>query len=60
LRAEWERNHAFQQREVKLALPDGTQVTGQVRGVTDEGALRVATAAGEQVFHAGEISLRSR
>ncbi|MDP2759279.1 MAG: biotin--[acetyl-CoA-carboxylase] ligase [Sideroxyarcus sp.] len=60
LRTEWERNHAFQQRDVKLALADGTQVTGQVRGVTDEGALRVETAEGEQVFHAGEISLRSR
>ncbi|MFA5370350.1 MAG: biotin--[acetyl-CoA-carboxylase] ligase [Sideroxydans sp.] len=58
LRAEWERNHVFQQRTVTLVLPDGVQVTGQVRGVTDEGALRVTTAAGEQVFHAGEISLR--
>lgn len=58
LRAEWERNHAYRQRAVALTLPDGTRVTGQVRGVTEEGALRVATAAGEQVFHAGEISLR--
>ncbi len=58
LRAEWERNHVFRQRAITLTLPDGTRVTGQVRGVTDEGALRVATAAGERVFHAGEISLR--
>ncbi|GAB1235170.1 biotin--[acetyl-CoA-carboxylase] ligase [Ferrigenium sp. UT5] len=58
LKAEWERGHAFQQREVRLSLPDGTTCAGRVLGVTDEGALRVATAAGERVFHAGEISLR--
>ena len=58
LRAEWERNHAFRQREIRLSLPDGTTVAGVVRGVTDEGALCVETAAGERVFHTGEISLR--
>lgn len=60
LREEWEVHHAFQQREVTLTMPDGTTVMGVVRGVTDEGALRLATLAGECVFHAGEISLRGR
>ncbi|PIU16695.1 MAG: biotin--[acetyl-CoA-carboxylase] ligase, partial [Gallionellales bacterium CG08_land_8_20_14_0_20_59_87] len=46
------------QREIRLSLPDGTTVAGVVRGVTDEGALCVETAAGERVFHTGEISLR--
>ncbi len=59
LRSEWESYHLFQQRSAKLLMPDGTLVEGVVRGVTDEGALRLETALGEQVFNAGEISLRS-
>jgi BirA family biotin operon repressor/biotin-[acetyl-CoA-carboxylase] ligase len=59
LRAEWESHHVFQQRPVKLLLPDGSHIAGMVLGVTDEGALRLATAQGEQVFNAGEVSLRS-
>ena len=58
LRAEWESRHVFQQHPVKLSLPDSSQITGTVLGVTDEGALRLATEQGEQVFHAGEVSLR--
>ncbi len=59
LRDEWEQNHAYRQKRVMLALPDGRQVAGVVLGVTAEGALRVETPSGPQVFHAGEISLRS-
>jgi BirA family biotin operon repressor/biotin-[acetyl-CoA-carboxylase] ligase len=59
LRAEWEKHHLFQQCPVKLILPDGSHITGMVLGVTDDGALRLATAQGEQVFNAGEVSLRS-
>jgi BirA family biotin operon repressor/biotin-[acetyl-CoA-carboxylase] ligase len=58
LRAEWESYHVYQGRQVRMLLPDGTQVGGIVHGVTDEGALRVETAQGVQVFNAGEISLR--
>lgn len=58
LRAEWESYHVYQSRTVKMLLPDGTEVIGVVRGVTDEGALRVVSSQGEQVFNAGEISLR--
>lgn len=58
LRAEWEAHHVFQQRPVKLSLPDGSLCTGTALGVTDEGALRLTTGQGEQVFHAGEVSLR--
>jgi len=57
LRAEWESHHALQNRPVRLALPDGGQVAGIARGVTDEGALRLETDEGLQVFQAGEISL---
>ena len=59
LRSEWEGYHALQGRAVRLALPDGTQVAGVARGVTDEGALLLESAAGVQIFHAGEISLRA-
>lgn len=58
LRAEWESYHVYQDRSVKMLLPDGTQVAGIVRGVTDEGALRVDSKQGMQIFNAGEISLR--
>lgn len=58
LRAEWESHHVFGQRPVKLLLPDGSHVAGMVLGVTDDGALRLATAQGEQIFNAGEVSLR--
>ncbi len=58
LREEWESHHVFQRRPVRLLLPDGSQVTGTVAGVTSDGALRLATAQGEQTFNAGEVSLR--
>jgi len=44
---------------VKLLLPDGSHISGMALGVTDDGALRLATAQGEQIFNAGEVSLRS-
>jgi BirA family biotin operon repressor/biotin-[acetyl-CoA-carboxylase] ligase len=59
LRSEWESYHLFQQRPAKLLMPDGAVVAGVVRGVTEDGALRLETERGMQVFHAGEISLRS-
>jgi BirA family biotin operon repressor/biotin-[acetyl-CoA-carboxylase] ligase len=58
LRAEWESHHVFEMRPVRLSLPDGLLVVGTVMGVTDEGALRLATEQGEKIFHAGEVSLR--
>lgn len=59
MRDEWESRHDYQQRPVRLLLPDGVQVAGMVLGVTDDGALRLGTALGEQIFNAGEVSLRS-
>jgi BirA family biotin operon repressor/biotin-[acetyl-CoA-carboxylase] ligase len=59
MRKEWENRHVFQQRPVKLLLPDGAHISGMALGVTDDGALRLATAQGEQIFNAGEVSLRS-
>jgi BirA family biotin operon repressor/biotin-[acetyl-CoA-carboxylase] ligase len=58
MRAEWEAEHYYQNRMIKMQLPDGQEMTGTVSGITEEGALRVETTRGEQIFHAGEISLR--
>jgi BirA family biotin operon repressor/biotin-[acetyl-CoA-carboxylase] ligase len=58
LRAEWESYHQLQQCAALVHLPDGSHVEGIVLGVDDEGALRMRTQQGVQVFHAGEISLR--
>lgn len=59
LRTEWEARHALQDRVVCLALPDGRSAEGIARGVSDEGALLLETAAGLQAFHGGEISLNA-
>jgi BirA family biotin operon repressor/biotin-[acetyl-CoA-carboxylase] ligase len=58
LRPEWESYHRLQQCAAIVHLPDGARIDGIVLGVDDEGALRMRTQRGEQVFHAGEISLR--
>ncbi len=56
--AEWETYHAHRDKQVRLLLPNG-QTTGVARGVTDQGALKLETEQGVQIFHAGEISLQS-
>jgi BirA family biotin operon repressor/biotin-[acetyl-CoA-carboxylase] ligase len=57
LHTEWECYHAMQNLPVRLALPDGSHLSGIARGVTGEGALLLETVEGVQVFHAGDISL---
>ncbi len=58
LRDEWLTYHAYQNRPVRMLLPNGTDVQGVVKGVADDGILLVETALGLQRFSAGEISLR--
>jgi BirA family biotin operon repressor/biotin-[acetyl-CoA-carboxylase] ligase len=58
LREEWEGYHVYQNRAVKMLMPDGAVVVGVVRGINEAGALRVQTDRGVQEFNAGEISLR--
>ncbi|MBF4991441.1 biotin--[acetyl-CoA-carboxylase] ligase [Methylophilus sp. QUAN] len=56
---EWTAVHAFHHQPVNLLLANGQTVPGQVLGVAEEGSLLVETAAGQQRFNAGEISVRS-
>ena len=58
LRDEWLRYHAYQNKPVRMLLPNGTDVQGIVKSVADDGILLVETALGLQRFSAGEISLR--
>lgn len=58
LRAEWEALHAYHEKFVALCMPDGADILGKVRGVTDDGALILETAHGERRFGSGELSLR--
>ena len=59
LRDEWLRYHAYQNKPVRMLLPNGTHIQGAVQGVADDGILLVETALGLQRFSAGEISLRN-
>ena len=58
LRDEWLSYHAYQNKAVRMLLPNGTDVQGIVKNVADDGILLVETALGLQRFSAGEISLR--
>jgi BirA family transcriptional regulator, biotin operon repressor / biotin---[acetyl-CoA-carboxylase] ligase len=60
LRDEWLRYHAYENKPVRMLLPNGTDVLGVVKGVAEDGILLVETALGLQRFSAGEISLRGR
>jgi BirA family transcriptional regulator, biotin operon repressor / biotin---[acetyl-CoA-carboxylase] ligase len=59
LQEEWQSLHAHQDRPVCLALPDGQSIGGVARGVADDGALLLETAAGVARHHSGEVSLRA-
>ncbi len=58
LRDEWLSYHAYENKPVRMLLPNGTEVSGVVKGVAEDGILLVETALGLQRFSAGEISLR--
>lgn len=58
LRDEWQSYHAYENKPVRMLLPNGTDVQGVVKGVAEDGILQVETALGLQRFSAGEISLR--
>jgi BirA family transcriptional regulator, biotin operon repressor / biotin---[acetyl-CoA-carboxylase] ligase len=59
LREEWLHYHAYQNKDVRLVWPDGSEVHGRVIGIAENGALLLATSEGEKAFSVGEISLRA-
>ena len=56
---EWQSLSAMYQQEVKLHLPQ-REIKGVEIGVEANGALKLDTDNGVQVFHSGEVSLRKR
>jgi BirA family biotin operon repressor/biotin-[acetyl-CoA-carboxylase] ligase len=58
LASEFQAWHVLQGRPVRVSLPDGTPVEGEVEGVDADGALLVTTAQGRRRFHGGEVSVR--
>lgn len=59
LRAEWQRRHAHQDRRVTLMLPRSESISGQARGVAEDGALLLETRTGMRRYHSGEVSVRA-
>ncbi len=55
----WLKNNAFSNQSLKLILSNGSQVTGTLHDISEDGALVLNTEAGIKSFHAGEISLRT-
>lgn len=53
----WAACDALAGRDVRVDAPDGV-VTGVASGLAPDGALRVRTAAGEQRFMSGDVSVR--
>jgi BirA family biotin operon repressor/biotin-[acetyl-CoA-carboxylase] ligase len=54
----WEARLAFRDERVAVRPPAGTPVEGIVRGLTEQGNLRLEVAGEEQVFTAGELQVR--
>lgn len=60
LREAWQRVHVYQDRPVRLTLPDGGVLDGIARGAGEDGALLLETAGGLRRVHSGDLSLRLR
>ncbi|MEO8004815.1 MAG: biotin--[acetyl-CoA-carboxylase] ligase [Betaproteobacteria bacterium] len=58
LRDEWDSLHAYQDKMVRMRMPDKSEIEGRVKGVDDDGALLVHTRSGPRKFYGGELSLR--
>ena len=57
-REEWDRLHAYQDKMVRVRMPDKSEIEGRVQGVADDGALLLHTRSGPRKFYGGEMSLR--
>lgn len=57
-REEWDQLHAYQDKMVRVRMPDKSEIEGRVQGVADDGALLLHTRSGPRKFYGGEMSLR--
>ena len=57
-RREWNGAHAYQDKMVRLKMPDKGEFEGRVEGAADDGALTISTRSGSRKFYGGELSLR--
>ena len=57
-REEWRERHLYHGRRVRL-IQGEREITGTVEDVDENGGLIVRHARGRQIFHSGEITLRS-
>ncbi len=55
LGAEWQGCHVFQDRGVRVNLPDGRSISGIARGVMPGGELCLETAEGLRYLNSGEV-----
>ncbi len=58
LRAEWQTRHVYQNKPVRLTLPEAGTLDGVAQGVDDNGAMLIETANGLRRVHSGDVSLR--
>ena len=57
-RDEWNGAHAYQDKMVRLKMPDRIEFEGRVEGAAEDGALTISTRSGPRKFYGGELSLR--
>jgi BirA family biotin operon repressor/biotin-[acetyl-CoA-carboxylase] ligase len=57
-REEWNRLHAYQDKMVRVRMPDKSEIEGRVTSVDDDGALLLHTRSGLRKFYGGDLSLR--
>ena len=57
-RQEWDDMHAYQDKMVRVRMPDNSEIEGRVQGVGADGALVLQTRSGPRNFYGGEISMR--
>ena len=57
-RDEWNAAHAYQDKMVRLKMPDRVEFEGRVEGAGEDGALVISTRSGPRKFYGGELSLR--
>ncbi len=58
-KAFWQENNAFKAKMLTVLQSNGSQITGTMQDIQEDGSLVLKTDQGLKTFHAGEISLRS-